>query len=211
MKDCSYHTCIFHTDRQSVSQSNLYSSTVALSGLQKIVIYINEFKNFFKSMLHLSFIDLERGGFGEILHEVMIFPEGNIITEGNISPNSPSGGSINDILHRKLKASKLRIKNLTHTFVNTMFYFRINASIVAFLSNHISFGILMTKPQVLGLKKPQVLGLKLKYSSLVNTIYVLSAILLSCVLSRVVYANNVPPHVPRGTWGGTLSKGTQAR
>ena len=115
---------------------------------------------------HLSFIDLERGGFGEILHEV-------IITEGNISPNSPSGGSINDILYRKLKASKLRIKNLTHTFVNTMFYFRINASIVAFLSNHISFGILMTKPQVLGLKKPQVLGLKLKYSSLINTIYVL--------------------------------------
>ena len=100
-------------------------------------------------------------------------PEGNIITEGNISPNSPSGGSINDILYRKLKASKLRIKNLTHTFVNTMFYFRINASIVAFLSNHISFGILMTKPQVLGLKKPQVLGLKLKYSSLINTIYVL--------------------------------------
>ena len=54
----------------------------------------------------------------------------------------------------------------------------------------------MTKPQVLGLKKSQVLGLKLNYSSLINTIYVLSAILLSCVLSRVVYANNVPPHVP---------------
>ena len=138
-------------------------------------------------------------------------PQGNIITEGNISPNPPSGGSINDILYRKLKASKLRIKNLTHTFVNTKFYFRINASIVAFLSNHISFGILMTKPQVLGLKKSQVLGLKLNYSTLINTIYVLSAILLSCVLSRVVYANNVPPHVPRGTWGGTLSKGTRAR
>jgi hypothetical protein len=102
------------------------------------------------------------------------------------------------ILYRKLKASKLRIKNLTHTFVNTMFYFRINASIVAFLSNHISFGILMTNLQVLGLKKPQVLGLKLNYSSLINTIDVLSAILLSCVLSRVVYANNVPPHVPPG-------------
>ena len=54
----------------------------------------------------------------------------------------------------------------------------------------------MTKPQVLGLKKSEVLGLKLNYSSLINTIYVLSAILLSCVLSRVVYANNVPPHVP---------------
>ena len=90
----------------------------------------------------LSFIDLERGGFGEILPEVMIFPEGlcpegNINTEGNISPNPPSGGSINYILYRKLKDSKLRIKNLTHTFVNTIFYFRINASIVAFLSNHI--------------------------------------------------------------------------
>ena len=85
----------------------------------------------------LSFIDLERGGFGEILPEVMIFPEGlcpegNIITEGNISPNPPSGGSINDILYRKLKASKLRIKNLAHTYVNTMFYFRINASIRCF-------------------------------------------------------------------------------
>ena len=71
-------------------------------------------------------------------------PEGNINTEGNISPNPPSGGSINDILYRKLKDSKLRIKNLTHTFVsfvNTIFYFRINASIVAFLSNHISFGL----------------------------------------------------------------------
>ena len=71
---------------------------------------------------HLSFIDLERGGFGEILPEVMIFPEGlcpkgNIITEGNISPNPPGGRSINDILYRKLKASKLRIKNRTHIFV----------------------------------------------------------------------------------------------
>ena len=39
---------------------------------------------------------------------VMIFPEGlspegNIITEGNVSPNPPSGGSTNDIVHRKLK------------------------------------------------------------------------------------------------------------
>ena len=87
-------------------------------------------------------------------------PEGNINTEGNISPNSSSGGSINDILYRKLKASKLRNKNLTHTFMNTMFYFRINASIVAFLSNHISFGISMTtffKICFNILKKPQVL------------------------------------------------------
>jgi hypothetical protein len=57
---------------------------------------------------YLSFIDLERGVFGGILPEVMIFPkglcpEGNIITEGNISTNPPSGGSINDILYRKLK------------------------------------------------------------------------------------------------------------
>ena len=43
-------------------------------------------------------------GFGEILPEVM--------NEGNISPNPPSGGSINDILYRKLKASKLRTKKL---------------------------------------------------------------------------------------------------
>ena len=159
--------------------------------LSILIIYMTKLlqSDWLRGVQLLSFIDLERGGFGEILHEVMIFPEGlcpegNIITEGNISPNPPSGGSINDILYRKLKASKLRIKNLTHTFVNTMFYFRINASIVAFLSIRISFGILMTKPQVLGLKKPQVLGLKLKYSSLINTIYVLSAILLVVNLSR---------------------------
>ena len=56
----------------------------------------------------LPFIDPERGGFGGIFPEVMIFheelcPEGNIITEGNISTNPKSGGSINDILYRKLK------------------------------------------------------------------------------------------------------------
>jgi hypothetical protein len=61
------------------------------------------------------------------------------------------------------------------------------------------------------LEKPRVLRLKFDYSSLINTIYILSAMLLSCVLSRVVYAINVLPHVLRGTWGGTLSKGTQAR
>jgi hypothetical protein len=100
-------------------------------------------------------------------------PEGNIITEGNISPNPPSGGSINDILYRKLKASKLRIKNLTHTYVNTMFYFRINASICHFSFEsqyHISFGILMTtffKICFKILKKPQVLRLKFDYSSLI--------------------------------------------
>ena len=109
----------------------------------------------YSNLKQLSFIDLERGGFGEILPEVMIFPEGlcpegNINTEGNISPTPPSGGSINDTLYRKLKASKLRIKNLTHTLVNIMFYFRIT----------ISFGILMTtffKICFKILKKPQVL------------------------------------------------------
>jgi hypothetical protein len=50
----------------------------------------------------LSFIDPERGGIGGILPEGLC-PEGNIITEGNISTNPPSGGSINDILYRKLK------------------------------------------------------------------------------------------------------------
>ena len=55
------------------------------------------------AMRYLSFIEPERGGFGEIFPEVMIKPEGNIITEGNISPNPPSGGSINDILYRKTK------------------------------------------------------------------------------------------------------------
>jgi hypothetical protein len=95
---------------------------------------------------YLSFVDLERGEFGEISPEVIfpkgLCPEGNIITEGNISPNPPSGGSINDILYRKLKASKLRIKNLTHTFVNTMFYFRINASIRRFsFESHLVWNI----------------------------------------------------------------------
>ena len=36
--------------------------------------------------------------------------------------------------------------------------------------------------------------------------------LLSCVLPRVVYANNVPPHVPRpGTWGQRLDTITTLR
>jgi hypothetical protein len=80
--------------------------------------------------------------------------------------------------------------------VNTMFYFRINASIVAFLSNHISFGILMTtffKICFKSLKKPQVLHRLPSLFITHYTIYILSAMLLLCVLSRVVYANNVPP------------------
>jgi hypothetical protein len=73
-------------------------------------------------------------------------PEGNIDTEGNISTNSPSGGSINDILYRKLKASKLRIKKL-NTYLreyDVNIFGLTQVSSVAFLSNHISFGILMT-------------------------------------------------------------------
>ena len=37
---------------QSVTQSNLYLSTVASSGLQKSYLYINKFKKFFTPMLH---------------------------------------------------------------------------------------------------------------------------------------------------------------
>ena len=114
-------------------------------------------------------------------------------TEGNISLNPLSGGSINDILYRKLKASKLRIKNLTHTFVNTMFYRRFSfaSHIVWNISDNIFQNLVQNFEKAPG---P------------INTIYILSAMLLSCVLSCVVYANNVPPNVPRGTWGGTLSK-----
>jgi hypothetical protein len=130
---------------------------------------------------------LERGEFAEILPEVMIFPEGlrpegNIITEGNISANPPRGGSINDILYRKLKASKLRIKNLTR--------FSFESHIVWNSNDNIFQNLLQNFEKAPGL---------FEYSSLINTIYILSAMLLSCVLSRVVYANNVPPHVPRGT------------
>jgi hypothetical protein len=47
--------------------------------------------------VYLSFIDPERGGFGVIFPEVMIFseelcPEENIITEGNITPNPRAEG-----------------------------------------------------------------------------------------------------------------------
>ena len=63
------------------------------------------------SLGYLSFIDPEREGFGggsindKYPREGFegLCPEENIITEGNISTNSPSGGSINDILYRKLK------------------------------------------------------------------------------------------------------------
>ena len=61
----------------------------------------------------LLFIYPERGGFGEIFREVMIFPEGF----------SPSGGSINDILYRKSKTSvriSFYVLQVEHIFVNTM-------------------------------------------------------------------------------------------
>ena len=58
---------------------------------------------------YLSFIDSERGGFGVIFPEVMIFPRGfaprKISSLREISTNPPSGGSINVILYRKLKNS----------------------------------------------------------------------------------------------------------
>ena len=66
---------------------------------------------------YLSFIDPPLGGFGEIFPEVMIFPEGfsprekpsgNIITSGNISPNPPSGKSIN--LYRNTKMFMQNLK-----------------------------------------------------------------------------------------------------
>jgi hypothetical protein len=55
----------------------------------------------FNFQYNISFIDPPLGGFSEILPSVMIVPSGqspsgNIITSGNISPNPPSGGSIND-------------------------------------------------------------------------------------------------------------------
>ena len=59
--------------------------------------------NKIKHDLQLSFIDPERGGFGKVFPEVMIIIIINIITEGNVSPNLPNGGSINDILYRKTK------------------------------------------------------------------------------------------------------------
>jgi hypothetical protein len=63
----------------------------------------------------LSLIDPLFVGFGVIFPSVMIFSSGqspseNIITSGNITPNPTSGGSINDILYRKLKNS-LRVQN----------------------------------------------------------------------------------------------------
>jgi hypothetical protein len=66
--------------------------------------------------------------------EVMIFPEGlcpegNIITEGNISSNPPSGGSINDILYRKFKRIQFLI-----SYVYLSFLFKI--------FEHVSFGSL---------------------------------------------------------------------
>ncbi len=55
-------------------------------------------------MLLLSFIYPERGGFGEILPEMMI------IVEGKLSPNLPSEGYINALLYRKNTWMKKREK-----------------------------------------------------------------------------------------------------
>jgi hypothetical protein len=88
-----------------------------------------------RPLAYLSFIDLERGGFGEILPEVMI-------AEGNISLNPPRGGSINYILYRKLKASKLRNIKLATYIREYDVYFVINVSICHFsLESHIVWNI----------------------------------------------------------------------
>ena len=47
---------------------------------------------------NISFIDPMLGEFGEIYPSAMIFPEGNIITSGNISPNPSRSVSVNEII-----------------------------------------------------------------------------------------------------------------
>ncbi len=61
--------------------------------------------------MYLSFIDPERGVFGEI------FPEVKYFAEGNISPNTPSGVSTKDILYRK---TKMFMRNLKHKRVHIL-------------------------------------------------------------------------------------------
>jgi hypothetical protein len=63
----------------------------------------------------------------------------NIITDGNISPNSPSGGSINDILHRKLKASSIagQFENVLKSCLRCCIYGLTQVS--SLFPNHISF------------------------------------------------------------------------
>ena len=46
-----------------------------------------QWENFLSVVRHLSFLDTDRGGFGEILPEVI-----NIITEGNNSPTPRAEG-----------------------------------------------------------------------------------------------------------------------
>jgi hypothetical protein len=122
----------------------------------------------------LSFIDLERGGFGEILPEVMIFSEGlcpveNIITE---------------------ISSRCFIFELTQ--VSGRFSFE--SHIVWNINDNISQNLFQNFEKAPG------------YSSLINTIYILSAILLSCLLSRVVCANNVLPPCSPGNMGWNIVK-----
>ena len=83
-------------------------------------------------------------------------PEGNIITEGNISPNPPSGGSINDILYRKTKMFMQNIKacqsfiKIFHAFfgclqisegLNSKFCWLLCVLGVLFLRNSLNFFI----------------------------------------------------------------------
>ena len=134
---------------------------------------------------------MERGGFGEILPEVMMLAPREIL-------------SLRVIFYKLYIIPKIECLQVENIKLDTYLreyevYFWINASIVAFLSNHMSFGILMTSLQNLNsnllqnVKKNQfILRLKFNYSSLLAII--LSAIFLSCVLSLVIYANNVQPH-----------------
>ena len=97
-----------------IAYKEKYFSKFILKQLEQLFasgsVIIGEYSPRLRLGEYLSFIDPERGGFGVIFPEVMIFSEGqspseNIITSGNITPNPPSEGSINDILYRKLKNS----------------------------------------------------------------------------------------------------------
>ncbi len=81
--------------------------------LQPVSSELEESSGCYKKVVqnrYLTIIDPERGVFG-------LKPSGNIITEGNISPNTPSGGSINVILYRK---TKMFMQNLKHKRVHTL-------------------------------------------------------------------------------------------
>ena len=84
-------------------------SKIIYTGIHKKlkIIFASSFKvyselgGFFNFRYNISFLDPPLGGFGGILLSVMIFSSGqspseNIITSGNIPPNPPRSGSIND-------------------------------------------------------------------------------------------------------------------